>query len=99
MSTQSTIKQQVIRKTLTGNWEEYAFGVQSKSFFVKNFTDDPIYVSFENNDEEDESIKIPSQMAEIVYISSLNPLNGLFFTDKVYVKGTGEVEVEAIEWL
>lgn len=96
---ENTIKQQVIRKTLSGSWESYAFDVRSKSFFVKNFTDDPIYVSFEDDDSEDESIKIPSQMAEIVYISSLNPLNGLFFTDKIYVKGTGEVEVEAIEWL
>lgn len=98
MSTAAELKQKVIRKTLTGGWEPFTFDVKSKSFCVKNFTNAPIYVSFIDGDSLDESIKIREYMAEICYITSLYNLAGSFFRDTIYVKGTGEVEVEAIEW-
>ena len=93
-----SIKQKVIRKILTGNWESFKFDVKSKSFCVKNFSASPVYVSFEDGDDTDNSIKIREYMAEICYITSLYDLAGTFFKDTIYVKGTGEVEVEAIEW-
>ena len=95
---ENTIKQKVIRKTLTGAWEPFTFDVRSKSFFVKNFSESEIYVSFENNDEENESIKILPDMGEICFINAGYTLNGIYFVDTIYVKGTGEVEVEAIEY-
>ena len=98
MSTSEQLKQKVIRKTLTGNWEAFTFDVRSKSFCVKNFTDAPIFVSFVDDDEESESIKIREYMAEVCYMTSLYDLAGSFFVNTIYVKGTGEVEVEAIEW-
>lgn len=98
MSTNTEIKQKVIRKTLTGDWEPFTFDVRSKSFFVKNFSDAEIYVSFVSSDVENESIKILSNMGEIVYINAGYALNGAYFVDTIYVKGTGEVEVEAIEY-
>lgn len=98
MSTNTEIKQKVIRKTLIGDWEPFTFDVKSKSFCVKNFSDSPCYVSFVDDDEENESIKIREYMAEVCYITSLYNLAGSFFKDTIYVKGTGEIEVEAIEW-
>ena len=98
MSTLATPKQKVIRKTLTGDWEPFTFDVKSKSFCVKNFSDGPCYVSFIEDDTTDESIKIREYMAEVCYMTSLYDLAGSFFVNTIYIKGTGEIEVEAIEW-
>lgn len=92
------IKQKVVRKTLSGSWEPFTFDVKSKSFCVKNFSDNACYVSFVEDDVESNSIKIDGRMAEVCYITSLYDLSGTFFKDTIYVKGTGEIEVEAIEW-
>ena len=99
MSTNQVVKQKVIRKTLTGDWEPFTFDVKSKSFCVKNFSDDPCYVSFVDDDETNESIKIASGMAEVCYITALTNLANSFSRDTIYVNGTGEIEVEAIDWL
>lgn len=98
MATNSQLKQQVIRQTLSGGWTAFTFDVKSKSFAVKNFSDGPIYVSFVDGEEENASIKILDGMAEVCYITSLYDLAGSYFRDTIYVKGTGEVEVEAIEF-
>ena len=69
------MKQQVQRKTLTGNWTAFEFDYKCRSYFVKNYSDDDIYVSFENNDDEDESFKIKSGIGEEVAISYNRKLN------------------------
>ena len=86
-------KQAILRKTLSGSWTEFAFDVPSNSFFVKNFTSAPIYVSFQNNDQTDASAKILPNMGEELCItrSSDNPVGS------IYVSGTGEVEVQALD--
>lgn len=90
------MKQAVIRKTLTGNWEEFNFGKNNKNFFVKNFSNSDIFVSFVNNDEESGSFKIASGYAEEVSIIQ-NHVSGQLEASKIYIKGTGEVEVEALD--
>ena len=99
MSTNEEVKQKVIRKTLIGEWEPFTFDVKSRSFCVKNFSDGPCYVSFVDDDETSESIKISSGMAEVCYITMLQNLANSFARDTIYVYGTGEIEVEAIEWM
>ena len=91
------MKQAILRKTLTGNWEEFSFPKKGRFFFVKNLTSADIFVSFEENDSEEESIKIKSGIGEEVSIS----FNGLdrkeYYTKTIYVKGSGEVEVQSLD--
>lgn len=83
------------RVNLTGNWEAVTFSNMSKSYFIKNFSEDPIYVSFQQGDTEDTSCKINSNMAEQLdcVITSPSPK---FYSDTIYIKGTGEVEIEQL---
>jgi hypothetical protein len=91
------MKQAVQRKTLDGNWTPFTFDFASVRFFVKNFSNGAIFVSFENNDSENESVKIMSMMAENLAVC----FNGNNYSDfgvkNIYVKGSGEVEVQAID--
>ena len=93
------MKQQVLRKTLTGGWTEFAFANNARRFFVKNFTAGNIFVSFENGTAENQSFKIANGVGEEVAISyaeaGKNPF--AYFVNKIYVKGTGEVEVQQID--
>lgn len=91
------MKQQVKRLTLTGNWTAFTFSKKSYSFFVKNFTENDIFVSFENNDQESESFKIKSGVGEEVFINE-NARRDEYLTDTIYVKGTGEVEVQQLKF-
>jgi len=90
------MKQQVVRKTIAGSWTEFKFAVKSRAFFVKNFTSGDIYVSFANDDDQDGAFKIKTGMGEEIYIAS--PRQDGYYVDAVYVKGTGEVEVQAIDF-
>ena len=91
------MKQQVVRKTLTGDWEEFNFNYDCYSFFVENFSDDVIYVSYQEDDEEDDSILINSGMGREVFIN-----HGLVVPTLaarvVYIKGTGDVQVQALDF-
>ena len=91
------MKQAVLRKTLTGGWTEFKFPQQSRFFFVKNFTEGDVLVSFANGDAESESVKIQSNMGEEGAISFCGTDKSDFYTDTIYVKGTGEVEVQALD--
>lgn len=93
------MKQSVRRKTLTGGWTEFKFEHKSKRFFVKNYTSGDIFVSFENNDQESESYKIKTGMGEEVAITWSDLLYAPNVADAIYVKGTGEVEVEQIDFV
>lgn len=91
------MKQKVIRKTLAGEWETFKFEDKSRFFFVKNFTDGDIYVSLKEGCTEEESIKIKSGVGEEVAINYGGADIPLYKTDSVFVKGTGEVEVQALD--
>lgn len=91
------MKQQVKRVTLTGDWLEVTFTNKATRYFVKNFTDADIFVSFAANDSENESFKIKSGIGEDVAIS-YDGLRGRYEVDKIYVKGTGEVEIQQLDF-
>lgn len=85
----------VLRKTLVGNSEAYEFGAYATKFLVKNLSDESVLVNYENitSANETTSIKIPSSTAQIVFDGEeLNPDKH----NKIYIKGTGEVEVQCI---
>lgn len=89
------MKQQVKRLTLTGNWLKVQFNFKAITYFVKNYSDSDVFVSFEENDSEDTSFKIKSGMGEEVAISYSGKK---YKTDTLYVKGTGEVEVQQLDF-
>ena len=91
------MKQQVKRVTLTGDWLEITFTNKATRYFVKNFTDAAILVSFAANDTEDESFKIKTGIGEDVAIS-YDGLRGRYEVNKIYVKGTGEVEIQQLDF-
>ena len=84
----------VKRVTLTGDWEEIQFDQKAKNYFVKNYTEGDIFVSFEENDDEDTSFKITSGIGEELAINQSALSKPENITDTIYVKGTGEVEVQ-----
>ena len=88
------MKQKVLRQTLTGSFTPFTFDVASCAFFVKNFSDDDALVTLEEGVPEAECWKIPSMMAEEVYYNK----NIGYYPKIIYVKATGEVEVEALEF-
>lgn len=46
------VKQAVMRKTLTGEWEKFEFPYVGRFYMVKNFSNSDILVSFEENEGE-----------------------------------------------
>lgn len=91
------LKQLVSRKTLTGNWEGFTFTKKSRYFLVKNLTEGDIFVSFENNDQEANSVKIKSGVAEEMSVTFDGIDKPDYYVNAIYVKGTGEVEVQALD--
>ena len=87
----------VKRVTLAGGWTEITFNGQARYFFVKNYSDSDIYVSFEENDTEATSVKIASKMAEEVAPTFKYTGRTELNASKIYIKGTGEVEVQALD--
>ena len=91
------MKQQVKRVTLTGDWLEVTFTNKATRYFVKNYTEGDIFVSFAANDNENESFKIKTGIGEDVAIS-YDGLRGRYEVNKIYVKGTGEVEIQQLDF-
>ena len=91
------MKQAVIRKTLSGGWEAFSFPAKGRQFTVKNFSENPALVSFLNDGIENESVKIAAGMAETVAISFDSIDRREQKTDVVFVKGTGEIEVQSLD--
>lgn len=89
----------VIRKTLTGASEAFTFEIKGHDFLVKNLSENDILVGFEaiTTDNEATCYKIPTMTAQL--IDADNYLRyGIHTvkTDTIYVKGTGEVEVDLV---
>ena len=87
------MKLNIVRKTLTGAKEPFAFSFKRSRFIVKNFSSGPALVSFDQAAEDSGSIKIPAGMGQVCYIVDDEGSVGV---DTIYVKGTGEVEVQQI---
>lgn len=88
------MKQKVIRQTLTGSLTPFTFDVQACSFLVVNFSDNDAYVSFEDGVQDSECLKIPSKCSRPVFYN----LHSGYYTNTVYVNGTGEIEVQPIDF-
>lgn len=91
------MKQQVKRKTLSGSWTEFAFPQPARKYFVKNYTSGDILVTFENDEIEDEAFKIKTGIGEEVSISSKMNVQA-YSKSSIFVKGTGEVEVQQLDF-
>ena len=89
--------QQVQRVTLDGD-TEITFDKASEAFIVKNFSDSDIYVSFGSEAvDEDTAIRILPLMGQVCGINFKADITNPK-TNVVHIKGTGEVEVQEIQW-
>lgn len=88
--------QKVKRVTLSGDWVKVAFdGIACSSWFVKNFSDNNVYVSLcECIRNTDACFCVPSMIAEEIFASTEMDAR----TDGIWINGSGDVEVEAISW-
>lgn len=91
------MKQALLRKVLTGDWEEFTFSKKGRFYLVKNLSEGDIFVSFENEDLEEESFKIKAGETEKVAISWDSIDREIYYVKSLYVKGTGEVEVRSLD--
>ena len=90
------MKQAVMRKTLDGSWTEFRFPERGKKYYVKNFTDGDIYISFASADQSElSSFKMKSNMGEEFQMSYANRPWPFGLVYSIFVKGTGEVEVQS----
>ena len=92
------MKQQVKRVNLNGGITKVSFDHICGEYLVKNFSDSDVYVSYENNTPDNEAVKIPPKSYQIVVVNYY--LGGLetFKQKDIYLKGTGEVEVQQLCW-
>lgn len=91
------MKQQIKRVTLIdGETNEIEFEKLCGKYIVKNFTDGDIYVSFDEDFTEDNSVKIPAGFYQVVIANEY--LGGLeiYKTKSIYIQGSGEVEVQQL---
>lgn len=90
-------KIKVQRVTLSGSeFEEVEFNTICGRYLVKNFTEDDIYVSFDEDATTNTSIKIPAgYFQEVIANEYLGGLDA-YKTTSIYIKGTGEVEVQQL---
>ena len=92
------MKQQLKRLNVSSQ-AQINFRYQAKSYFVKNFTEGDIYVSFEaiTNDDYSECYKIKSGIAEEVYIARTG-ISNKYLADTIYIYGNGEVEIQQLDF-
>lgn len=92
------MKQQIKRLNVSSQ-AQIKFRYQAKSFFVKNYTNGDIFVSFEEvtNDDYSECYKIKSGIAEEVYIARTG-ISNKYLTDTIYIYGNGEVEIQQLDF-
>lgn len=92
------MKQRVQRVNLKAEITQVHFNELCGEYLVKNFSDGDIYVSFESNVSDNQSIKIPSKSYQICVVNCY--LGGLdYYKSKdIFMKGHGEVEVQQLCW-
>ena len=87
--------QQAVGKTLSGAWEEFEFDGYGRRFFVKNFTEDNIHVTFDVDNSSVYTVK--SGAAEEIATSYSPVVSPSFYKKSIWVNGEGYVEVEQID--
>ena len=87
---------QVKRITLTGATKEVAFDTLCGKWLVKNFTSGSIYVSYDANLVEANAIKIASGYGQVIVNNEYRDWDDKTKSNKIYIKGTGEVEVQQL---
>ena len=88
----------VQRKTLAGSSTAFTFDSPGLKFLVKNLSDEnAMLVNFEDvtDDNAAASVKIPPMTAQVILTNEGAPE---IRYDTIYVKGTGDVEVQEILW-
>ncbi|MCQ2059786.1 MAG: hypothetical protein MJY71_08185 [Bacteroidaceae bacterium] len=71
------------------------FPTKCGKWLVKNFSENDLFVSFEEDATEAESVKIAAGMGQVVVDNEY--LNGEAFKHKsIYLSGNGEVEVQQL---
>ena len=89
-------KLSIKRVTLTGEVTKIEFDKPCGKYMIKNFSDNDIYVSFDENFNEAEAAKIASNYGQVV-IGNLNfDWTTNHKTNSIYIKGAGEVEVQQL---
>lgn len=66
----------------------------SGKVLIKNFTSGDIKVSIESEDFDENYVKIPALMAEVVHECESKSTSPAYFFDDVYLLGSGNGEVE-----
>lgn len=85
---------QVKRLTLEGTSTAFEFTREGLKFLVKNLSDNDCYVNYTpiTNDNESISILIPKKTAQVIITDEVD----CYPTNTLYVKGTGDVEVQIL---
>lgn len=85
------------RVTLTEEgFTAIAFDSNSGEYLVKNFSSGDIFVAFSANATEDTAIKIATGHGQVCLINKEGGNRGQIKTKTVYIKGSGEVEVQQL---
>jgi len=88
--------QQVKRIVLTGVEQAITFDYLCGKYLVKNFSSADIFVSFNAETPEEKSIKIPSESYQIVIVNEYLGSLEAYERKQIYIKGTGEIEVQQL---
>lgn len=90
------MKIQLKRPILNGEPTAIEFKHSCEKWLVKNFTDGDIYVAFENSSAFEESaIKIASGCGQVCFVNEHSSYSE-DVSNIIYIKGTGEVEVQQL---
>ncbi len=84
------------RITLTGAITPVTFNHKCGKWLVKNFSSADIYVSFESNLVESKAVRIASGHGQAIVINEYYDWNDDLKSNTIYIKGTGEVEVQQL---
>lgn len=87
---------QLKRVTLTGTTQAVSFDTRCGKYLVKNFSSNDLYVSFDSNLVEANSIKIAAGNGQVCLINEHYDWSEEVKTNTIYVKGTGEIEVQQL---
>lgn len=100
---------EIKRVTLSGTgFEEISFEKPAERYLIKNFTEGDIYVSSKADATTDDSCKVPKGYGQVFEVPVMETGSvayhaikgaGRFVPDsitKLYLKGTGEVEVQQL---
>lgn len=86
----------VLRQTISTK-TPFTFSEAGGKFLVKNFSDNPCYVSFEENISQDKEIKVNEGMAQIILDCENYNDRNIYKHNTIYVTADGEIEVQLLD--